>query len=69
MPFEAIIVFIEVASSGTHFETHSRVSCLNRFSRSRVIGPGLPVPMMRLSTLTTGITSAAVPVRKHSSAM
>ena len=34
-----------------------------------MIGPGLPSPIMRLSTLTTGITSAALPVRKHSSAM
>ena len=48
---------------------YSCVSLWNRFSRSRVIAPGLPVPIARLSTLTTGITSAAVPVRKHSSAM
>ena len=32
-------------------------------------GPGVPAPIVRLSTFTTGTTSAAVPVRKHSSAM
>src|SRR5213082_3077677 len=35
----------------------------------RLIGPGLPVPIGRPSALTTGMISAAVPVRKHSSAM
>ncbi len=29
------------------------------------MGPGLPLPILRLSTFTTGMTSAAVPVRKH----
>jgi len=33
-----------------------------------VIGPGLPSPMARPSRLVTAMTSAAVPVRKHSSA-
>ena len=46
-----------------------RVRFLKRLMRSRVIGPGVPSPMVRLSTLTTGTTSAAVPARKHSSAM
>ncbi len=36
---------------------------------SRTIGAGVPPPIVRVSTFTTGITSAAVPVRKHSSAM
>ena len=36
---------------------------------SVVIGPGLPLPITRPSALITGISSAAVPVRKHSSAM
>ena len=31
--------------------------------------PGLPLPITRRSKATTGITSAAVPVRKHSSAV
>ena len=35
----------------------------------RVVGPGLPVPMTRPSSLTTGMSSAPVPVRKHSSAL
>src|SRR6056297_1593494 len=34
----------------------------------RVIGPGLPSPMSRPSSRTAGITSAALPVKKHSSA-
>jgi len=46
-----------------------RVKRWNRSIRSRVIGPGFPVPMGRLSTFTTGTISAAVPVRKHSSAI
>jgi hypothetical protein len=60
------------ASSGTRTHpraTQLRVSFLNRAIMSRVIGPGLPSPIVRLSTFTTGTTSAAVPVRKHSSAM
>ena len=34
-----------------------------------VIGPGFPSPITRLSSLTAAITSAAVPVRKNSSAV
>ena len=34
-----------------------------------VIGPAFPLPMVLLSILVTGMTSAAVPVRKHSSAV
>ncbi len=34
-----------------------------------VIGPGFPVPIVRPSALITGMSSAAVPVRKHSSAI
>ncbi len=34
-----------------------------------VTGPGLPEPMRRLSSEMTGMISAAVPVRKHSSAV
>ena len=33
-----------------------------------VIGPGFPFPIGRPSALITGMISAAVPVRKHSSA-
>ena len=40
------------------------------FSTSpRVSFPGLPVPMTRPSIFTTGMISAPVPVRKHSSAL
>src|SRR3989442_1167698 len=39
------------------------------FPHFLVMGPGLPVPVTRPSHLTTGITSAAVPVRKPSSAV
>ena len=49
--------------------SHSRVSCRKRSRSCLVIGPGLPVPISRPSHFTTGITSAAVPVRKHSSAV
>jgi beta-glucanase (GH16 family) len=31
------------------------------------VGPGLPLPISRASSLTTAMTSAPVPVRKHSS--
>src|ERR1051325_4047859 len=34
-----------------------------------VTGPGLPLPITRPSIFTTGIISAPVPVRKHSSAL
>jgi len=47
---------------------YDRASLKNFSRRSRATGPGVPLPIVRLSTLTTGITSAAVPVRKHSSA-
>jgi len=40
----------------------------NSASTRPVIGPGLPVPISRPSSFTTGMTSAPVPVRKHSSA-
>ncbi len=46
-----------------------RTRAWNLLSKSFVIGPGLPVPIGRASHSTTGITSAAVPVRKHSSAV
>ena len=41
----------------------------NRAMMSLVSGPGTPAPILRLSTSTTGPTSAAVPVRKASSAL
>lgn len=46
--------------------------CVNAWyflTRLRVMEPGFPVPMTRPSTFTTGISSAPVPVRKHSSAL
>jgi hypothetical protein len=46
-----------------------RASLWKRSIKSRVMGPGLPEPIVRLSTFTTGMTSAAVPVRNISSAM
>ena len=39
------------------------------FTRLRVTGPGLPSPITRPSTFTTGTSSAPVPVTKHSSAL
>src|SRR2546422_5085662 len=42
----------------------SRVSSRNLLIIRAVIGPGLPSPIMRPSALITGMTSAAVPVRK-----
>jgi hypothetical protein len=42
---------------------------LNAAESCCVTGPTEPPPMGRLSNLTTGMTSAAVPVKKHSSAM
>jgi hypothetical protein len=42
---------------------------MNRCWTCMVIGPGLPLPTLILSTLRTGVTSAAVPVKKSSSAM
>ena len=46
----------------------SRVISRNRAMMRPVIGPDFPFPIGRPSTLTTGMISAAVPVRKHSSA-
>ena len=39
----------------------------NRFWMSSVMGPAFPDPISILSTLATGVTSAAVPVKKISS--
>ena len=47
----------------------SRVISRNRPIIRVLIAPGFPVPIVRPSALITGIISAAVPVRKHSSAM
>src|SRR6266702_4083159 len=47
-------------------------TCVNaryRCTRLLVTGPGLPAPITRPLILTTGINSAPVPVRKHSSAL
>src|SRR5579862_4731445 len=41
----------------------------NAFCRALVTGPALPAPMTRPSSSRIGVTSAAVPVKKHSSAM
>ncbi len=46
----------------------SRTLRLNASVNFRVTGPTVPSPMLRLSILVTEITSAPVPVRKHSSA-
>src|SRR5207237_9433661 len=40
----------------------------NAFWIALVIGPALPSPMTRPSSSRIGVTSAAVPVKKHSSA-
>lgn len=45
------------------------VSSRNRSNRRFVMAPGFPPPMTRPSTSITGTSSAAVPVRKHSSAV
>jgi hypothetical protein len=47
----------------------SRVNSRKRVIVRFVISPGLPFPITRPSTLIIGMTSAAVPVRKASSAM
>src|SRR4051812_40737673 len=39
------------------------------FCMAFVIGPALPSPMVRPSSSRIGVTSAAVPVKKHSPAM
>src|SRR5450759_3146039 len=41
----------------------------NAFCRLRVVGPRRPAPILRPSTSRIGVTSAAVPVKKASSAM
>src|SRR5262245_13593400 len=41
----------------------------NAFWIAFVTGPALPAPMTRPSSSRIGVTSAAVPVKKHSSAM
>src|SRR4051812_869880 len=41
----------------------------NAFWIAFVTGPALPSPMVRPSSSRIGVTSAAVPVKKHSSAM
>src|SRR5512145_14639 len=41
----------------------------NAFWIALVTGPALPSPMVRPSSSRIGVTSAAVPVKKHSSAM
>src|SRR5882762_1356697 len=41
----------------------------NAFWIAWVTGPALPAPMLRPSSSRIGVTSAAVPVKKHSSAM
>jgi hypothetical protein len=46
-----------------------RTSAWKRDRRSRVTGPGLPVPMTRPSTWRIAITSLAVPVKNASSAV
>jgi len=46
---------------------YERVRFTKRSLRSLVISPGLPSPIGRPSSSITAITSAALPVRKHSS--
>jgi hypothetical protein len=46
-----------------------RTSAWKRDRRSRVTGPGLPLPMTRPSTWRIAITSLAVPVKNASSAV
>ena len=47
---------------------YSRVNRTNASAGCFVIGPYLPLPIGRPSHSVTAMTSAAVPVRKHSSA-
>lgn len=54
--------------TGTRHAWLRWVSWWNISSNRRVMGPGLPVPIGRPSMLLTATISAAVPVRKHSSA-
>mgnify|MGYP000585575137 CR=1 FL=1 len=42
---------------------------VQNFGKFRVTGPGFPSPICRKSISRMGVTSAAVPVRKTSSAM
>ena len=62
------VIESESASGGTFglrpLTTSKNIDC--SFS---VIGPRLPAPMTRLSSSRIGVTSAAVPVKKASSAM
>lgn len=58
-----------IGPSTRRLAVHSRVTAWNRSSNFSVIGPGTPAPILRLSTFVTGTISAALPVRKHSSAM
>ena len=46
-----------------------QVNLRNSAVNFKVTAPGLPVPTGRPSTVATGTISAAVPVRKHSSAV
>ena len=46
-----------------------RTNAWNASSRRLVTGPGVVVPIFRPSTSAMGMTSAPVPVRKHSSAV
>jgi hypothetical protein len=46
-----------------------RVNSRNRSMIRKLTGPGFPSPIGRVSNRMAGITSAAVPVRKHSSAV
>jgi hypothetical protein len=48
---------------------HPRVSVWKRVMSSRVTGPTGPAPMARPSTVRIGAISAAVPVKKASSAV
>ena len=56
---------VDPAASRAYRRTSAWKSAVSRF----VTGPGTPAPIFRPSISTTGITSAAVPVRKHSSAV
>lgn len=59
----------QLSSSSTYLPTAHEpwTSFLNASPSRNVIGPGLPSPIGRPSILVTEITSAALPVKKHSS--
>ncbi len=61
----------ELAKIGVYALAHgqSRTRAWNRVRSSRVTGPSLPEPTTRPSTSRIEITSAAVPVKKASSAV